>query len=56
MPKDDMDDTGGDMHREHNSSVSPILPDVFFIHIDLAFEGQGLIAPGDLDKYEVDNC
>ena len=46
-----------DIHREHDSGVPPVLPDVLFVHSDLlAMDGRGLIAPGELDKYEVDDC
>jgi hypothetical protein len=35
-PKDDTKD----IHREHDSGVSPVLPDVLFVHSGLlAFEG-----------------
>ena len=55
--KNDTDDTRKDIHREHDSGVPPVLPDVLFVHSDpLAFEGWVLIAPGELDKYEVDDC
>jgi hypothetical protein len=56
-PKDGTDDTRKDIHRKHDSGGPPVLPDVLFVHSDLlAFEGRVLIAPGELDKYEVDDC
>jgi hypothetical protein len=46
MPKDD---TRKDIHREHDSGVPSVLPDVLFVHSDLlASEGQFLIALGEL--------
>jgi hypothetical protein len=40
-PKDDTDDTRKDIHREHDSGVPPVLPDILFVHSDiLAFEGR----------------